>query len=82
MTVAGIEKVIPALGIEKMPDDGVPQATLDRVAPGVIDDGHSISATSGWPTAPLAQSVLQIKRIYDNENNHGKGCCQKNTNSS
>ena len=35
MTVAGLEKVIPALGIEKMLDDGVPQTTLDRVAPGV-----------------------------------------------
>jgi hypothetical protein len=35
MTVAGIEKVIPALGIEKMLQDGVPQATLDHVAPGV-----------------------------------------------
>ena len=35
MTVAGIEKVIPALGIEKMLDEGVPQATLDRIAPGV-----------------------------------------------
>ena len=35
MTVAGIEQVIAALGIEKMLDDGVPQATLDRVAPGV-----------------------------------------------
>ena len=35
MTVAGIENVIPALGIEKMLDEGVPQATLDRVAPGV-----------------------------------------------
>jgi hypothetical protein len=35
MTVAGIEKVIPALGIEKMLDEGVPQATLDSVAPGV-----------------------------------------------
>jgi hypothetical protein len=35
MTVAGIEKVIPALGLEKMLDDGVPQATLDRVAPGI-----------------------------------------------
>ncbi len=35
MTVAGIEKIIPALGIEKMLQDGVPQATLDRVAPGV-----------------------------------------------
>jgi hypothetical protein len=35
MTVAGIEKIIPALGIEKMLDEGVPQAALDRVAPGV-----------------------------------------------
>jgi len=35
MTVAGLEKVIGALGIEKMLEDGVPQATLDRVAPGV-----------------------------------------------
>src|SRR6202042_1225689 len=31
MTVAGIEQVIPALGLEKMLDDGVPQATLDHV---------------------------------------------------
>jgi hypothetical protein len=35
MTLAGIEKIIPALGIEKMLEEGVPQATLDRVAPGV-----------------------------------------------
>jgi hypothetical protein len=35
MTVAGIEQVIPALGIEKMLDEGVPQEALDRVAPGV-----------------------------------------------
>jgi hypothetical protein len=35
MTVAGIEKVIPALGIERMLEEGVPQSTLDRVAPGV-----------------------------------------------
>ncbi len=35
MTVAGLEKVIPLLGIEKMLEEGVPQATLDRVAPGV-----------------------------------------------
>ena len=35
MTVAGIEKVIPALGIDKMLEEGVPQGTLDRVAPGV-----------------------------------------------
>ena len=35
MTVAGLERVIPALGIEKMLEEGVPQATLDGVAPGV-----------------------------------------------
>ena len=35
MTVTGLERIIPALGIEKMLEDGVPQATLDRVAPGV-----------------------------------------------
>ena len=35
MTVTGLEKIILALGIEKMLDDGVPQAALDRVAPGV-----------------------------------------------
>jgi hypothetical protein len=35
MTVAGIEKVIPALGIDKMLAEGVPQEALDRLAPGV-----------------------------------------------
>jgi hypothetical protein len=35
MTVAGMEKIVPALGIDKMLAEGVPQATLDRVAPGV-----------------------------------------------
>lgn len=35
MTVAGMEQVIPALGIDKMLEEGVPQSTLDRVAPGV-----------------------------------------------
>ena len=35
MTVAGLERIIPALGIDKMLEEGVPQATLDRVAPGV-----------------------------------------------
>ncbi|MGX9430049.1 MULTISPECIES: DUF2125 domain-containing protein [Bradyrhizobium] len=35
MTVTGLERVIPALGIEKMLEEGVPQSTLDRVAPGV-----------------------------------------------
>lgn len=35
MTVAGLEKIIPALGLEKMLEDGIPQATLDKVVPGV-----------------------------------------------
>jgi hypothetical protein len=35
MTVAGLEKVVPLLGIDKMLEQGVPQSTLDRVAPGV-----------------------------------------------
>jgi hypothetical protein len=35
MTVTGIEKIIPALGIEKMLQEGVPQSALDRLAPGV-----------------------------------------------
>jgi len=35
MTVAGFERIVPALGIDKMLEEGVPQATLDRVAPGV-----------------------------------------------
>jgi hypothetical protein len=35
MTVAGLEKVVPALGIDKMLEQGVPQSTLDHVAPGV-----------------------------------------------
>ncbi len=35
MTVAGLERVIPALGIDKLLEMGVPQAALDRFAPGV-----------------------------------------------
>jgi hypothetical protein len=35
MTVAGLEKIIPALGLDRIARDGVPQATLDRVAPGL-----------------------------------------------
>lgn len=35
MTVTGLERIVPALGIEKILEEGIPQATLDRVAPGV-----------------------------------------------
>lgn len=35
MTVSGIEKIVPLLGIDKMLEESVPQSTVDRVAPGV-----------------------------------------------
>ncbi len=35
MTVVGLEKAVASLGIEKLLDEGLPQSTLDRVAPGV-----------------------------------------------
>jgi hypothetical protein len=60
MTVAGIEKVIPALGLEKMLDDGVPQATLDRVAPGVkTKDVHNLLGALDRAIPGLGQVVKQ-----------------------
>ena len=35
MTVAGIETIVPALGIDKLLESGVKQETLDKFAPGV-----------------------------------------------
>lgn len=35
MTVAGIENALPALGLDQILAQGVPQSTLDRLAPGV-----------------------------------------------
>lgn len=35
MTVAGIDKIVPLLGIEKLLEEGVQQSTVDRIAPGV-----------------------------------------------
>jgi hypothetical protein len=49
MTVAGIEKVIPALGIDKMMEQGVPQATLDRLTPGVkTQDVNNLVGAAKW----------------------------------
>ena len=60
MTVAGIEKVIPALGLEKMLDDGVPQATLDRVAPGVkTQDVHNLLGALDRAIPGLGKVVKQ-----------------------
>ncbi len=35
MTVAGLERIVQQLGIDKLLMDGVPQSTVDRIAPGV-----------------------------------------------
>jgi hypothetical protein len=35
MTVAGLDKIVPALGLDKILEQGVPQATLDLLAPGL-----------------------------------------------
>jgi hypothetical protein len=60
MTVSGIEKVIPALGIEKMLDDGVPQATLDRVAPGVkTKDLNSLFGALDHAIPGLGKAIKQ-----------------------
>jgi hypothetical protein len=60
MTVAGLEKVIPALGIEKMLDDGVPQATLDKVAPGVkSSDVHNLLGALDRAIPGLGKVVKQ-----------------------
>ena len=64
MTVAGIEKVIPALGIEKMLDDGVPQATLDRVAPGVkTQDVNNLLGALDRAIPGLGKAVKQNANV-------------------
>jgi len=35
MTVAGLDKIIPALGLDRLIDQGVSQAAIDKMAPGV-----------------------------------------------
>jgi hypothetical protein len=64
MKVAGIEKVIPALGIEKMLDEGVPQATLDRVAPGVkTSDVNSLFGALDRAIPGLGKVVKQNANV-------------------
>ncbi|MBI3700902.1 MAG: DUF2125 domain-containing protein [Afipia sp.] len=38
MTVAGLDKIVPLLGIDKLLDEGVSQSAVDRIAPGVKAD--------------------------------------------
>src|SRR4030081_401486 len=64
MTVAGLEKVVPALGIEKMLDEGVPQATLDRVAPGVrTQDVNSLFGALDRAIPGLGKGVKQNANV-------------------
>src|SRR5450756_1980671 len=64
MTVAGIETVIPALGIEKMLEEGVPQATLDRVAPGVkTKDLNSLFGALDRAIPGLGKAVKQNANV-------------------
>jgi hypothetical protein len=60
MTVAGIEKVIPALGIDKMMEQGVPQATLDRLTPGVkTQDVNNLMGALDRAIPGLGKAVRQ-----------------------
>ncbi|ABD90384.1 DUF2125 domain-containing protein [Rhodopseudomonas palustris] len=60
MTVAGLDKVVPALGIDKMLEQGVPQATLDRVAPGVrAKDVNSVLGALDRAIPGLGKAVRQ-----------------------
>ena len=60
MTVAGMEKVIPALGMERMLEEGVPQSTLDRVAPGVkTQDVHNLLGALDHAIPGLGNAVKQ-----------------------
>jgi hypothetical protein len=64
MMVAGLEKVIPALGIEKMLEQGVPQATLDRVAPGVkTQDVNNLFGALDRAIPGLGKAVKQNANI-------------------
>jgi hypothetical protein len=64
MTVAGLEKVIPALGIEKMLEEGVPQATLDRVAPGVrTQDVNNLLGALDRAIPGLGKAVKQNANV-------------------
>jgi hypothetical protein len=64
MTVAGLEKAIPALGIEKLLDEGVPQATLDRVAPGVkTQDVNSLFGALDRAIPGLGKIVKQNANV-------------------
>jgi hypothetical protein len=64
MTVTGFEKVIPALGIDKMLDQDVPQGTLDKVAPGVkTQDLNKLFGALDRAIPGLANAVRQNANV-------------------
>jgi hypothetical protein len=64
MTVVGIEKAIPALGIDKMLEQGVPQATLDRLAPGVkTQDVNNLMGALDRAIPGLGKAVRQNANV-------------------
>jgi hypothetical protein len=72
MTVAGIEKVMPAL-MRKMLEDGVPQAMLDRVAPGVkSQDVNNLMGALNRAIPGLGNVVQQNTGIVTWRNAIGK----------
>jgi hypothetical protein len=64
MTVAGIDKLIPALGLDKIADEGVSQPTLDRVAPGVkTQDVNSVFGALDRAIPGLSRVVRQNANV-------------------
>ena len=64
MTVAGIEKIIPVLGLERVLQEGVPQATLDRLAPGVkTKDVNNLLGALDRAIPGLANMVRQNANV-------------------
>jgi hypothetical protein len=64
MTVTGLERIVPALGIDKLLEEGVPQATLDRVAPGVkTQDLNNLFGALDKAIPGLAKIVKQNANV-------------------
>jgi hypothetical protein len=64
MTVAGLDKVVALLGIDKTLEQGVPQATLDRVAPGLkTKDLNNLMGALDRAVPGLGRAVRQNANV-------------------
>jgi hypothetical protein len=64
VVAAGIDKVVPLLGIDRMLEQGVPQATLDRVAPGMRSkDVNSLMGALDRAIPGLGKAVRQNANV-------------------